>query len=225
MSGPTSQVRATAPRGARALQALCAALGVVLVVLLALLTLQGLSGTGRLVPVVRAADTPVAPVAAPAPGPAADAPADDVPDVPAVGATPAADAEALATLRRLRTRGLADHPPQGQWVAQLAAKSIGTTDPGQRAANGSSTFYAADILTQTRRIASGIAGGDVFVLASTDFGESAVDARGNPYWTTFADGPFAEASDVRAWCDSVFASTPERERANACFPRQLTAPD
>ncbi|WP_337062176.1 hypothetical protein [Kineococcus sp. G2] len=223
MSGPTSQVRATAPRGARALQVLCAALGVVLLVLLALLTLQNLSGTGRLVPVVRAADTPVgALAAAPAPSAPVTTPTGGA---PAVGATPAADAEALATLRRLRARGLADHPPQGQWVAQLAAKSIGTTDPGQRAANGSSTFYAADILAQTRRIASGIAGGDVFVLASTDFGERAVDARGNPYWTTFADGPFAAAADVRAWCDSVFAAVPESERANACFPRQLTAPD
>ncbi|WP_432513845.1 hypothetical protein [Kineococcus sp. SYSU DK001] len=142
----------------------------------------------------------------------------------ATGGTAAADAAATAELEELRARGLADHPPRGQWAAQLSAKSVGTTDPVQTAANGSSTFYATDILAQSREIASGAAGGDVFVLRTTDFGDGLVDARGNAYWVTLAAGPFADADDVRTWCASMFASTPADQRANVCMPKHLTPP-
>jgi hypothetical protein len=141
------------------------------------------------------------------------------------GGTAAADAAATAELEQLRRKGLAAHPPRGQWVAQLAAKSAGTTDPVQTAANGSSTFYAADILAQTREIASGAAGSDVFVLTTADFGDGLVDKRGNPYWVTLAAGPFGSADDVRTWCASMFATTPAAERGNVCLPRQLTPPE
>ncbi|WP_432537746.1 hypothetical protein [Kineococcus arenarius] len=218
MSGAPWQDHAAAQLTTRALQGLCAVLGVVLVVLVALLALRTLGGAGQPalgadVVGVAAPGTPAAPATAPAGSGAG-----------LVGARAEADQRALATLEELRAQGLAEHPPQGQWVAQLAAKSVGTTDPVQTAANGSSTFYATDILEQTRRIASRTAGGDVFVLASTDFAPGTVDARGNPYWTTFATGPFADADDVRTWCDSVFAAVPARERVNACFPEQLLPP-
>ncbi|WP_432498223.1 hypothetical protein [Kineococcus auxinigenes] len=220
MSGAPWQDHAAEQLTTRALQGLCAVLGVVLVVLVALLALRTLGGAGQ-----PALGADVVGVAAPGTaGATAAAPATASAGAGLVGARAAADEQALATLQELRAQGLAEHPPQGQWVAQLAAKSVGTTDPVQTAANGSSTFYATDILEQTRRIASRTAGGDVFVLASTDFAPGTVDARGNPYWTTFATGPFADAGDVRTWCDSVFADVPERERVNACFPEQLLPP-
>ncbi|WP_432488005.1 hypothetical protein [Kineococcus sp. SYSU DK018] len=222
MSGAPWQDHAAAQLTTRALQGLCAVLGVVLVVLVALLALRTLGGTGQ-----PALGADVVGVSAPGTGPGAPTPTATVPagsGAALVGERAAADERALATLRELRRQGLAEHPPQGQWVAQLAAKSVGTTDPVQTAANGSSTFYATDILEQTRRIASRTAGGDVFVLASTDFAPGTVDARGNPYWTTFATGPFADADDVRTWCDSVFASTPADERTNVCFPERLLPP-
>ncbi|WP_432496851.1 hypothetical protein [Kineococcus gypseus] len=207
--------RPRAPRGLRALQALSAVLGLLLLVQLALLGLRAAGATEVLLGAPAGAGAPAAVGAAVGPAPAVGAER---------GGGARAQGAALAELQRLREQGLAGHAPRGQWAAQLAAKSVGTTDAGQRAANGSSTFYAADILAQSRQLASGLAGPDVFVLASTDFGERAVDARGNPFWTTFAAGPFADAGDVRAWCDSVFAAVPAGERANACFPRQLTAP-
>jgi len=162
-------------------------------------------------------------------GPAASAgavgtPASSVPSsAPASPAAPPAtdDTAALQELEVLRARGLAEHPPAGQWAAQLAAKSIGTTDPAQVATNGSHTFYAGDILAQSRAIAAGPAGADVFVLRSDDYGKGSIDARGNPYWTTLAAGPFASAADVRTWCDSVFGGVPAATRGNVCLPRQL----
>ena len=94
----------------------------------------------------------------------------------------------------------------------------------QTAANGSSTFYPADILAQTREIAAGAAGGDVFVLKTTDFGEGLLDARGNPYWVTLVAGPFADEGDVRTWCASMFSAVPADERGNVCLPKHLTPP-
>ena len=210
------------PRGERALKVLAAVLGLVLLALVGLLGVRVLSSgpggstAGSSSPSSAAPSTP-APVSSP---PASAPPASAI----GVTAGGTAAAAAQAELESLRGSGLAAHAPAGQWVAQLAAKSVGTTDPAQTAANGSSTFYAADILTQSRAIAAGVAGGDVFVLRSTDFGQASVDARGNPYWVTFAAGPFAGAGDVRTWCDSVFATTPAPERVNACLPQQLLAP-
>jgi len=204
------------PRGLLALQLSAAVLGVALVALVAVLALRsgGSPGAG--------------PTAAPAPGtsaPVTSPPgtADSGPPSTGGASGPAAtdDAAALRELQALRAQGLAAHPPRGQWAAQLAAKSIGTTDPAQVAANGSHTFYAGDILVQSRRIAAGPAGADVFVLRSDDYGKGSVDARGNPYWTTLAAGPFASAADVRTWCDSVFGDVPAATRGNACLPRQL----
>ncbi|PRY13892.1 hypothetical protein [Kineococcus rhizosphaerae] len=204
------------PRRPRGLQVTAAVLSVVLLALLGLLAARSLTGPAAAPgpEAVPGSGTPAAPPVTPVGSAAADPPA----------GTAAADAAATSELERLRERGLATHPPRGQWVAQLAAKSVGTTDPVQTAANGSSTFYAADILAQSREIASGVAGGDVFVLRSTDFGTGLVDARGNPYWATLAAGPFADSDDVRAWCDSMFARVPADERGNACLPKQLTPP-
>ena len=209
-------------RGERALKVLAAVLGLVLLVLVGVLAVRVLGGrpggaaAGSAAPSTPATSIPTSSA------PTTSVPAPSPPASTADG-TAAAAAAAQTELEDLREAGLAAHPPQGQWVAQLAAKSIGTTDPGQTAANGSSTFYAADILAQSRAIAAGVAGGDVFVLRSTDVGTASVDARGNPFWLTLAAGPFADADDVRTWCDSVFAATPAPERANACLPKQLIA--
>lgn len=202
------------PRRPRGLQYTAAVLTVVLLSMLALLAVQTWSPTG-------AGDEAASPGGTPG-GPATTSGASPV-STPGNG-TAAADAAATAELEALRRQGLAAHPVVGQWVAQLSAKSVGTTDPVQTAANGSSTFYAADILAQSREIASGVAGGDVFVLKTTDFGDALVDARGNAYWVTLAAGPFADAADVHTWCDSMFATTPVAVRGNVCLPRRLTAP-
>lgn len=186
------------PRGLLGLQLAAAALAVALVALLAVISVR--------------AGGPSTP--SPTAGPSASSPS--APSPPATD-----DAAALQQLEALRAQGLAEHPPTGQWAAQLAAKSIGTTDPAQVAANGSHTFYAGDILAQSRRIAAGPAGADVFVLRSDDYGKGSVDARSNPYWTTLAAGPFASAADVRTWCDSVFGDVPAATRGNVCLPRQL----
>ena len=196
------------PRGLRALQVTALVLAVVLLAMLGLLATRTLAA-----PADRAATTPTAPR-----DPVARASAPPSPS----GGTAAADAEATAELEALRRSGLATHAPRGQWVAQLSAKSVGTTDPVQTASNGSSTFYPADILAQSREIASGAAGGDVFVLKTTDFGEGLLDARGNPYWVTLAAGPFADVEDVRTWCASMFADVPAEVRGNVCLPKQLT---
>lgn len=202
--------------GDRALKVLAAVLGVVLLALVGILGARLLSSGGD------ASGTAVSSTSPTAGGPTT--PRATAQDAATPGGTAAAAARAEAELEAMRDAGLAAHTPDGQWVAQLAAKSIGTTDPVQTAANGSSTFYAADILAQSRTIASGVAGGDVFVLRSTDFGEASVDARGNPFWVTFAAGPFGDADDVRTWCDSVFAATPAADRGNVCFPKQLLSP-
>jgi hypothetical protein len=201
------------PRPPRGLQVTTAVLVVVLLALLALLAVRTL-GSGR-EGTAGESGTPSGPPTTPVVTASASS----------GGGTAAADSAALASLNALREQGLAAHPIEGQWVAQLSAKSVGTTDPVQTAANGSSTFYPADILAQSQEIASGIAGGDVFVLQTTDFGDALVDARGNPYWVTLAAGPFAQAGDVQAWCDSMFASTPADVRGNVCLPRRLTPPD
>ncbi|WP_432523253.1 hypothetical protein [Kineococcus sp. SYSU DK006] len=220
------QVQPPRARPPRALQAVAAALGLVLVVLLGLLAERSLRPAGPLSPLAAGGPTtagatartlpPATPAGASA-GRAAAAPAAGV-----AGGSAADDAAATAELHERRRQGLAAHPPQGQWVAQLSAKSVGTTDPVQTAANGSSTFYAADILAQSEEIASGIPARDVFVLQTTDFGTGLLDARGNPYWVTLVAGPFADAADVQTWCDSMFALTPQGQRTNACLPRRLT---
>ena len=205
---PTQAVAAPRPpRPPRALQVAAAVLGVVLLVMVALL-LTRTTGPSRADVAVGGTPGSTAPTASPSPS----------------RGTAATDAAATAELEALRRKGLVAHPPTGQWVAQLSAKSVGTTDPVQTASNGSSTFYAADILAQSREIASGVAGGDVFVLRTSDFGDGLLDARGNPYWVTLAAGPFGDAGDVRTWCDSMFSTTPADVRGNVCLPKQLTPP-
>jgi hypothetical protein len=196
------------PPPPRGLQVVAGVLVVVLVVMLGLLAARTLGRPAAPGVSARAVPSATPPAASPS---------------PSVG-TAAADAAATAELEALRESGLAAHPPQGQWVAQLSAKSVGTTDPVQTASNGSSTFYAADILAQSREIASGVGGGDVFVLQTSDFGDVLLDARGNPYWVTLAAGPFGDAGDVRTWCDSMFSTTPADVRSNVCLPKQLTPP-
>ncbi|NYD22297.1 hypothetical protein [Kineococcus aurantiacus] len=219
---------APVPRPPRGLQVTAAVLSVVLLALLGLLAARRLAAPGP--PTAAGTGVPTAVSALPSPTAATAAGGSGTPGASGSSRSSgssrgaAADAAATAELQRLRQQGLTAHPPRGQWVAQLAAKSVGTTDPGQTAANGSSTFYAADILAQSRQIASGVAGGDVFVLRTTDFGDGLVDARGNPYWVTLAAGPFADADDVRTWCASMFADTPAGDRGNVCLPKQLTPP-
>ncbi|NAZ82458.1 hypothetical protein GTR02_11565, partial [Kineococcus sp. R8] len=218
----TASTATSTPRGLRGLQVAAGVLVAVLAVQVGVLAVGGARPAGA--PVV--ASPPARSGAAAVPDVPRDAPAPDPLPTSPLPASPAAtdDAAALARLQELRARGLAEHPPTGRWAAQLAAKSIGTTDPAQVAANGSHTFYAGDILAQSRRIADGPAGADVFVLRSDDFGGGSLDARGNPYWTTFAAGPFATREDVQTWCDSVFGDVPAATRGNACLPRRLLPP-
>ncbi|WP_369052722.1 hypothetical protein [Kineococcus terrestris] len=185
--------RAPAPRGLAALRRTSAVLAVVLTGLLGVHAAQALTG-------------PPADGAEPSPTP-----------LPRV----TTDSDALARLEALRADGLRRHAPEGQWVAQLSAKSVGLTDPEQTAANGSNTFYATDILAQVQDLAAGVASGEVFVLRSTDLREELRDPRGEAYWNTFAAGSFADAAAVRRWCDEVFVAVDGPERGHVCFAKQL----
>ena len=138
--------------------------------------------------------------------------------------TPTVDpeAEAVALMNALATEGLAATPLDGRWVAQLASKSVGTTDPLQVAANGTHVFYGTDILVEHESLQQQIGGSAyVFVLFSTDFGRHSVDGAGRPYWVTLADAGFGSAEDVRAWCRDAFPTLTPQQLANACVARTL----
>jgi hypothetical protein len=140
---------------------------------------------------------------------------------------PAPDAEqaALNQLNALRDQSLAQAPLDGRWVAQLSSKSVGITDPLQTAANGTHTFYAADILAELQDIHATVGGSAaLYLLWGTDFGKRSTAADGSPYWTTLADGGFASEDDVTAWCAATFPGLPADALADQCAARQLNPP-
>ncbi|WP_029430289.1 hypothetical protein [Blastococcus sp. URHD0036] len=149
-------------------------------------------------------------------------------DEEGTGTGPAADpeADAVAELDALAAADAARVDLDGRWVAQLASKSVGTTDPLQVAANGSHVFYGTDILLEHQALLQEVGGAaDVLLLTSTDFGKRAVDGAGRPYWVTLADpGWFTSSEDVVAWCADLYPTMTAEQLANSCAPRTLDLP-
>ena len=132
--------------------------------------------------------------------------------------------QALAELEALRTNSLPRLALDGRWVAQVASKSVGITDPLQIAANGTNTFYAVDILAESRAAASSVSAGSVLVLRSTDFGKRSTAADGQAYWITLVDAGFSSSDQIRAWCASTYPTLSAEQLANACAARTLVPP-
>lgn len=170
-----------------------------------------------------ASSAPEVPSEAPAEAPSSDA--GTVVEEPAPTAEPlrAADPEedALLELSVLREDSLSDLVLDGRWVAQVASKSVGITDPLQIAQNGTRTFYATDILAEVESSFGVAPFSSILVLQSTDFGKYSVDARGQAFWVTLIDTGFASSADVDAWCATIFADLSSAQRENTCAPRTL----
>ena len=141
------------------------------------------------------------------------------------GPAPDAEQAALSQLNALRSESLPQVSLDGRWVAQLSSKSVGITDPLQTAANGTHTFYAADILAELRDINATVgSSAALYLLWGTDFGKRSTAPDGSPYWTTLADGGFGSEDDVTAWCTVTFPGLPADQLENQCAPRQLNSP-
>lgn len=141
--------------------------------------------------------------------------------------TPTADSEqtALDDLNRLHDQDLTALTFSGQWVAQMASKTVGILDPLQSTRNGTHTFLAADILWEHQQLREGDnSGADVRLLISTDYGQRHT-YEGKPLWVTVAMDPaYNSSADVEAWCARRFATLNGDALNNACVPRQLNPP-
>lgn len=132
---------------------------------------------------------------------------------------------ALAELRSLRTASLARLSLDGRWVAQVASKSVGITDPLQVAANGTHTFYAVDILAESQSARAAASDpSKALVLQSLDFGKRSVYRDGQPFWVTLVDEGFRSSDEVEQWCARAFATLTPEQLANACAARTLSPP-
>jgi hypothetical protein len=135
----------------------------------------------------------------------------------------ALEAQALAQLNALRVASLPRLPHDGRWVAQVASKSVGITDPLQTAQNGSHTFYAADILAESQAAQQKVDDPTkVYVIWGTDFGKRSQASNGLPYWMTVIDNGFAGSAAVKSWCASAYSSLTPQQLADTCVARQLT---
>jgi hypothetical protein len=141
-------------------------------------------------------------------------------------ATPTVDPEqqALVELETLRAESLPRLVLDDRWVAQVASKSVGITDPLQTAANGTHTFYAVDILAESRAATASVSASSVLVLRSTDFGKRSFAADGQAYWITLVDVGFTSSDQVKAWCAGTYPTLTAEQLANACAARTLTPP-
>ncbi|WP_167761787.1 hypothetical protein [Blastococcus sp. CT_GayMR19] len=140
------------------------------------------------------------------------------------GPTVTPEQQALVELETLRTESLPRLVLDGRWVAQVASKSVGITDPLQSAANGTHTFYAVDILAESRAAVASVSDSSVLVLRSTDFGKRSVAADGQAYWITLVDVGFTSSDQVKSWCASTYPTLTAEQLANACAARTLTSP-
>ncbi len=138
--------------------------------------------------------------------------------------TASPEEEALLQLAAARSDSLADLVFDERWIAQVASKYVGITDPLQTAANGTHTFYAVDILAEVRAAEAAAGSAPVLVLQSTDFGRISYAPNGEPYWITLVDGGFAGADAIVAWCANAFPQLNAEQLANACAARTMTAP-
>jgi hypothetical protein len=145
------------------------------------------------------------------------------PTPPAPTRTP--EEKALTTLQQRHVASLSRLVLDGRWVAQVASKSIGIVDPLQVAANGTHTFYAADILAEIDAVTRTVSDpSSVLVLQSGDFGKRSFAADRQPYWITVVDAGFSGSDSVRSWCAQTFSSLSGEQLDDACVPRTLSPP-
>jgi len=194
--------------------------GVVMALLMAGVTV-GVIRSGSADPSTGAVESHYSPVLD-VPSATGPAPAAGLGSVPSSISQPRApESPALAQLEALRERDLQTVRFTGQWVAQLASKSVGIIDPLQLASNGSHVFYAQDILAEHLALRQGDdVGAPVVLLLTTDYGERRT-YQGEALWATFALGSFGSAADVRSWCSQRFPERSGDALVNACAPRQL----
>ncbi|MGY2126956.1 hypothetical protein [Blastococcus sp. SYSU DS0617] len=200
-------------------------------------TTRGDTADGETAPGDTAGGVTAAPIAPPTDGvddaePTREAASDDgVPEAgraapsaqpTATTAPGATEEQAVRQLGALRSAALQTVVLDGRWVAQVASKSIGITDPLQVAQNGTHTFYAVDILAESEAAVHAAGASKVLVLTSLDFGKRSAAADGQPYWVTLVDGNFGSAGAVNAWCAQTYAMLSPAELANACAPRTLS---
>ncbi|WP_296139009.1 hypothetical protein [uncultured Tessaracoccus sp.] len=134
--------------------------------------------------------------------------------------TPRSDDEVTARLQELWRESLDEVRLDGHWVAELSAKRPGNSDPLQVAANGTNTFFAADILAMHESLRDRFPQVPVLLLHSTDWGAQ----KGHDLWHTFADGGFESRAEVEAWCVEAFPELTGASLTNQCLPRTLRAP-
>ena len=133
---------------------------------------------------------------------------------------------ALDELTAMRSASVSRLPYDSRWVAQVASKSVGITDPLQTTQTGSHTFMAADILAESLQARQTVANPaqNVYVVWGTDFGKRSQAPNGLPYWITLVDAGFASKDNVTQWCHTAFAALTPQQLADTCAPRQLTPP-
>lgn len=123
---------------------------------------------------------------------------------------------AFATLEQLVADDARMNPVRGQWVAQLASKTEGISDPTQQP----TPFTLQDILAEIRRHqANASYGSQVRVIHLGDWGTT--QPGPTPMWVTVADLNLSSQAEVQAWCERTFTLRGE-PLLNICFPRQLT---
>jgi hypothetical protein len=132
---------------------------------------------------------------------------------------------ALARLRSIHAKDLAATSFTGQWVAQLASKIPGITDPLQTTASGSHTFAIADILAEYQRARNNPDFGNyVLLLKSTDYGRRQL-YHSQPLWVTVAALPwFSSEQDVTDWCAQEFPQLSPSVLLDSCTARKLNPP-
>lgn len=168
-------------------------------------------------------DSPIQPQGQAEPTLAAPTPPSPQPTAQVDQRTP--EQQALDELGALRAQSLAGLDLDGRWVAQVASKSVGITDPMQTAENGTHTFYAVDILAESQAAREVVADpSQLLVLQSIDFGKISTTSAGLPYWVTLVDAGFGSSDDVQAWCSRTYSDLSPAELANACAARTLTPP-
>ena len=133
------------------------------------------------------------------------------------------DAQERQALRELEQLASADRKLtkfKGQWVAQVASKYSGISDPVQRTASGSHVFYAADILAEHKAMRQQFSNPyTVRLLKGSELPVGRIN--GKLLWYTFVFGDFTSSADVKAFCTNAFADLSRNARANHCTWRRL----
>ncbi len=138
--------------------------------------------------------------------------------VPVVTASP----DEMLQLTAAASRPQLDAAVAGHaWVAQLASKYVGITDPLQTTATGSHTFGAADILAEHLALAGRAKDATVILADSRTYGAKS-NMEGQAYWRTMALSPaFTDALVVTDWCTRTFPELSGDALHNQCMPVQL----